>query len=104
MHCIISVILRRMDPTLPENTITPLRTLGNTNIKITPIGLGMMEFCGWRRVDGLCIPGDHPGREERHRARALEGGINWFDTAELYGVGVSEASLAEALKACRQER
>ncbi len=30
---------------------------------------------------------------------ALEGGINWFDTAELYGQGVSEASLAAALKA-----
>jgi len=30
---------------------------------------------------------------------ALEGGINWFDTAEIYGAGVSEASLASALKA-----
>ena len=29
----------------------------------------------------------------------LEGGVNWFDTAELYGNGVSEASLARALKA-----
>jgi aryl-alcohol dehydrogenase-like predicted oxidoreductase len=30
---------------------------------------------------------------------ALDGGINWFDTAELYGNGVSEASLSAALKA-----
>lgn len=29
----------------------------------------------------------------------LDGGINWFDTAELYGAGVSEASLSTALKA-----
>ena len=29
----------------------------------------------------------------------LDGGVNWFDTAELYGRGVSEASLATALKA-----
>ena len=29
---------------------------------------------------------------------ALDGGINWFDTAELYGGGVSEASLSAALK------
>jgi len=29
---------------------------------------------------------------------ALDGGINWFDTAELYGAGVSEASLSAALK------
>lgn len=28
----------------------------------------------------------------------LDGGVNWFDTAELYGRGVSEASLAEALR------
>jgi aryl-alcohol dehydrogenase-like predicted oxidoreductase len=30
---------------------------------------------------------------------ALDGGINWFDTAEMYGAGVSERSLATALKA-----
>ncbi|MDP2991448.1 MAG: aldo/keto reductase, partial [Kiritimatiellota bacterium] len=30
---------------------------------------------------------------------ALDGGINWFDTAELYGQGLSETSLAAALKA-----
>jgi aryl-alcohol dehydrogenase-like predicted oxidoreductase len=29
----------------------------------------------------------------------LDGGINWFDTAELYGAGISESSLAAALKA-----
>lgn len=29
---------------------------------------------------------------------ALDGGINWFDTAEIYGAGVSERSLAEGLK------
>ncbi len=28
-----------------------------------------------------------------------KGGINWFDTAELYGMGISESSLAAALKA-----
>ncbi len=32
---------------------------------------------------------------------ALDGGINWFDTAELYGKGVSEASLAAALRTAR---
>src|SRR5512137_1215735 len=30
---------------------------------------------------------------------ALQGGINWFDTAEIYGAGVSERSLATGLKA-----
>ena len=29
----------------------------------------------------------------------LDGGVNWFDTAELYGSGVSEKSLSTALKA-----
>jgi aryl-alcohol dehydrogenase-like predicted oxidoreductase len=36
---------------------------------------------------------------ERIVSLSLEGGINWFDTAEVYGGGVSEKALAKALKA-----
>jgi aryl-alcohol dehydrogenase-like predicted oxidoreductase len=36
-------------------------------------------------------------------AAALEGGINWFDTAEMYGRGRSERALAEGLKAAGRE-
>jgi aryl-alcohol dehydrogenase-like predicted oxidoreductase len=41
---------------------------------------------------------DQPARNEIV-GKALEGGINWFDTAEMYGRGRSEVGLSTALKA-----
>ena len=76
-----------------------LRTLGKTEIKITPIGLGMMEFSGGGGFMGFAFPTISQDEKNATVLAALEGGINWFDTAELYGKGVSEASLATALKA-----
>ena len=51
--------------------------------------------------DILALHSPNITREEKNATvrAALDGGINWFDTAELYGNGVSEASLAAALKA-----
>jgi aryl-alcohol dehydrogenase-like predicted oxidoreductase len=84
---------------MPEEVTPSLRRLGKTDIKITPIGLGMMEFSRGGGYFGFAFP--NITREEKNATvrAALEGGINWFDTAELYGNGVSEASLAAALKA-----
>ena len=75
------------------------RTFGKTNIQITPIGLGMMEFSGGGGLMGFTFP--LIAQEEKNATvrAALDGGINWFDSAELYGNGVSEASLATALQA-----
>jgi aryl-alcohol dehydrogenase-like predicted oxidoreductase len=59
----------------------------------------MMEFAGGGGLLGMAFPAI-PQEEKNATVRAgLEGGINWFDTAELYGRGVSEASLAAGLKA-----
>ena len=79
------------------------RLLGKTNIEVTPIGLGMMEFSGGGGLMGFAFP--KIDQEEKNAAvkAGLDGGINWFDTAELYGSGVSEASLATALKAAGKE-
>ena len=74
------------------------RKLGNTDIEVTPIGLGMMEFAGGGGLMGFAFPRVDQETKNATINAGLDGGINWFDTAELYGGGVSEASLAKALK------
>ena len=75
------------------------RKLGNTAIEVTPIGLGMMEFAGGGGLLGAAFPKISQDDKNAIVKAGLEGGINWFDTAELYGMGISESSLAVALKA-----
>ena len=79
--------------------IISTRPLGKTDIQVTPIGLGMMEFSGGGGLVGRAFPVIDQHEKNATVQAALDGGINWFDTAELYGKGVSEASLAQALKA-----
>src|SRR6266540_7501714 len=75
------------------------RPLGGTNIHITPIGLGMMEFAGGGGLMGFAFPIIDQQEKNATVQAGLDGGVNWFDTAELYGSGVSEKSLSTALKA-----
>ncbi len=83
---------------LGEQSIS-MRTLGKTSIQVTPIGLGMMEFAGGGGLMGSAFPVIDQDEKNAIVKAALDGGINWFDTAELYGAGISEASLSTALKA-----
>src|SRR5439155_20709638 len=53
-------------------------------------------------VGGLMIRGT-PAEQERAVARALALGVNYFDTAPLYGDGQSEQNLGRALKALGAE-
>lgn len=76
-----------------------LRPLGKTAIRVTPIGLGMMEFSGGGGLAGVAFPAIPQAEKNAIVRAALDGGIDWFDTAELYGAGVSERSLSTALKA-----
>jgi aryl-alcohol dehydrogenase-like predicted oxidoreductase len=73
------------------------RRLGQTDIEVTPIGLGVMQFSGGSCVFRVMF--DDIPRSEKSKivAAALDGGINWFDTAEMYGRGRSERSLAASL-------
>ncbi|WP_199044545.1 aldo/keto reductase [Glycomyces salinus] len=81
------------------------RTLGNTGIDVSGIGMGCWAIggpffaesgaCGWGAVDD----------EESIRAvrRALDLGVTFFDTADVYGAGHSERVLAQALEGRRDE-
>jgi aryl-alcohol dehydrogenase-like predicted oxidoreductase len=79
-----------------QTTITPeaiemgLVRLGMTNLRVTPIAYGTWQFGGeWGAVD-------EPAAIEAIR-RAYDLGINFFDTAQAYGFGISERILGDAL-------
>jgi aryl-alcohol dehydrogenase-like predicted oxidoreductase len=75
------------------------RHLGQTEILVTPVGLGTMEFAGGGGLIGFMFPTIEQSDKNAIVKAVLDGGINWFDTAEMYGNGVSEKTLAAALKA-----
>jgi aryl-alcohol dehydrogenase-like predicted oxidoreductase len=72
------------------------RQLGRTDIYVSPIGLGTAQFAGKGWISALTptIPQDHVDTIIK---TALDGGISWFDTSEMYGGGTSERGLAAGL-------
>ncbi|GMA50657.1 D-threo-aldose 1-dehydrogenase [Alicyclobacillus contaminans] len=66
------------------------RRLGSTQLWVHPLGLGCMSF-----------PDAQTAAELVHLA--LDAGVNFFDTADLYGQGTNEMWLGEALKGRRHE-
>ena len=67
------------------------RNLGKTGLKVSELGFG----CG--SIGGLMVRGD---RKDQLRVveRTIESGINYFDTARIYGDGQSETNLGQVLK------
>ncbi|MBK6963228.1 MAG: aldo/keto reductase [Bacteroidales bacterium] len=78
--------------------ILPLRSMGKSDLMITPIGLGCWQFSKQQNMAGKYWPDMEDDLIEKMVKISLEGGINWFDTAELYGNGASERSLAASLR------
>jgi 1-deoxyxylulose-5-phosphate synthase len=64
------------------------RNLGRTGVKVSPLCLGAMNF------------GGPTGEEESIQIlnKALDGGINFIDTANVYNAGMSEEIVGKALK------
>ena len=79
------------------------RRLGRSDIEITPIGLGCWQFSGGKGVGGAFWDATPPSTMDAIVAASLRGGVNWFDTAEVYGNGRSEKALAHALHAAGQK-
>ncbi len=71
------------------------RKLGNSDLMITPIGFGAWAVGGpWQFGWGEQSDRDSTAAIQR----ALEFGINWIDTAAVYGLGHSEEVVAQALR------
>jgi aryl-alcohol dehydrogenase-like predicted oxidoreductase len=68
-----------------------MRVFGRTGMQLSVLGFG----CG--AVGGLMVRGD-PRDQERAVARAIEAGVNYFDTAVQYGNGESEKNLGRVLQ------
>jgi aryl-alcohol dehydrogenase-like predicted oxidoreductase len=65
------------------------RTLGRTGVKVSPLCLGAMMFGAW----------GNPDHDDSIRTihRALDAGINFIDTADVYSRGESEEIVGKAL-------
>src|SRR5512144_2948048 len=73
-----------------------IRKLGNTDFSITPIGLGAWAIGGGGWQFGWGPQDDAASVAAIHHA--IDRGINWIDTAAVYGLGHSEEVVARALK------
>jgi aryl-alcohol dehydrogenase-like predicted oxidoreductase len=73
-----------------------MRQLGNSDLRLTPIGYGAWAIGGgnWEFAWGA----QDDDESVRTIERALDAGINWIDTAAIYGLGHSEGVVARALR------
>jgi aryl-alcohol dehydrogenase-like predicted oxidoreductase len=73
------------------------KTLGNTGLLVSQLCFGTMTFSGgegfWKAIGTV----DQAGADKLIRA-SLEGGINFFDTADVYSEGESEKMLGQSLR------
>src|ERR1700757_4570037 len=74
------------------------RKLGNTGLIVSSVALGTMQFGGKMNMGNL-------GQEDTTRMvkLALDRGINFIDTADVYSLGESETLVGNALKGIRDE-
>ena len=73
-----------------------MRKLGNSDLQITPVGFGAWAIggSGWQYAWGPQEDSDSIAAIQK----ALELGVNWIDTAAVYGMGHSEEVVAKALE------
>jgi aryl-alcohol dehydrogenase-like predicted oxidoreductase len=74
----------------------PLKTLGNSDLQLTPIGFGAWAIGGGNWDFAWGAQDDDESIHAIHQA--LDEGINWIDTAAIYGLGHSEEIVGKAVK------
>src|ERR1700736_5773902 len=79
----------------PRRRTMKYRTLGRTGIEVSPYCLGTMMFGAW----------GNPDHDDSIRIihRALDAGINFIDTADVYSRGESEEIVGQALAGGRRD-
>jgi aryl-alcohol dehydrogenase-like predicted oxidoreductase len=78
-----------------------MRFMGNTGVKVSELCFGTMTFGGqgyWQMIGGL-------GQNEANKliAISLDAGVNFFDTANVYSLGMAEEILGKALGPRRKD-
>ena len=79
------------------------RKLGKSNIEITPIGLGTWQFSEEKSFQRFAWKTIDPETRTQIVNETIKSGVNWFDTAELYGFGASERGLRDSLLELNQK-
>src|SRR5665213_2571379 len=86
---------------IASNSIMDKRQLGNSDLQLSPIGFGAWAIGGgdwafsWGPQDGSdSIAAIH---------KAIDLGVNWIDTAAVYGLGHSEEILCKAIKSASRK-
>jgi len=84
-----------------------LRTLGRSGIVVSALGLGTARVGGLgfsRKGDRETTLIPEAVRESKRAIRvAIDQGVTFFDTADIYGVGRSESLLGEAIRGFRHK-
>jgi aryl-alcohol dehydrogenase-like predicted oxidoreductase len=77
-----------------------LRQLGNSDLYITPVGMGAWAMGGGKWEFAWGAQNDKDSIEAIHAG--LDRGLNWIDTAAVYGLGHSETVVGRAIKDLRE--
>jgi aryl-alcohol dehydrogenase-like predicted oxidoreductase len=78
------------------------KRLGNSDLQITPLGIGAWAMGGAGWAFAWSAQDDNDSIRAIHAA--LDAGMNWIDTAAVYGLGHSEEVVAQALKSYAGQR
>src|ERR1700730_10042241 len=87
--------VRRVGAGVRDNRAMEYRSLGRTGMQVSPLCLGAMMFGAWGEPDHQTSIGIIH--------RALDAGINFIDTADVYSQGESETIVGKALAGGRRD-